>query len=105
MQTTRTLPTRRASLTEEFAYRLLTLSVTECVAARPGYHYDVDIGFEVGPMRSIDFPEIAFDTIPHHGAADLARYDTAKFASLTVPPGHVTHKLRTHPFRSHPVHP
>jgi hypothetical protein len=56
-------------------------------------------------MGAIDFPDVAFDSIPHHGPADFARHDAAKLASLTVPPDQVTDKRPAHPLRTLLVRP
>lgn len=86
------------SLPEELSYRCLTLSVIECPRDWPCYDDDMDIGLETRSMGAIHFPDVTFDTVTHHGPADLARYDTANLASLTVPPGHITDESTAHPF-------
>ena len=96
MHATSTLFTPPDSFPEELPYRGLTLMVVERGTGGPGYDDHVRVGAQTGPVGAIRFANVAFNPVAHHGAADLARYDTADLASLTVPPGHVTDESPTH---------
>ncbi len=72
IMTTRSLPTQHVSFSQKPTKRLGAFAVSHARRSLPRHHNQVDINGEIRTMQTIDFPDVAFHAVAHHGVTNSA---------------------------------